>query len=329
MPMRADLASQLTAKILEVAEQATPEERQKVADWIARAIASAGHPVIEFHEVTPAIAALLFLEHNHFNREWDANWSHQLSRIMEAGGWRITSQGYALYGDNGDVGDGSHRMAAQAVSGTTLVMAICFGISKEAVGTLDCGKRRTVANAAELAGIVNATAKSSLLKAIWAYERSVGMPVPVAQANVPEVVKYIKQYDVLLARAIELAQTSLMDAYDPLLRDNPAAKIIGILLRHSWPEGRVTERLDEIQTSDFADEKAPLAVARKFIESHRKPKDVIDTSSESGVVIKGMLMAEVRNSVNRKGEQEIANAADHPPDPTYPSGPPQIGFGNP
>jgi hypothetical protein len=319
MAMREDLASQLTAKILEVADTATKDERQQVADWITRAKDHDGDPVIEFHEVTPAVAALFFLEHNNYNRAWEPQWTGHLARVMESGGWKVNSQGYALYGDTGDVGDGAHRLGAQAVSGTTLMMPICFGISKDAVGTLDCGKKRTVADAASLAGISNSTAKASLLKAIWAYERSAGFPVPVSSANIPAVVDYLRLHEGALARAIELAQMSQMDAYDPLLGDNPAARIIGVLLRHRWPEGRVTERLDELQTSDFTSDKAPLAIARTFIEQHRKPKDTIEGGGEAGVIIKAMILAEERSTVNKKGEQEIFNAAKHPPNPTYPA----------
>jgi hypothetical protein len=313
-----DLADQMTAKITLVAESATEEERRKVAEFRLKAVDHAVDPQVEIHLITHPMAGLLFLDGGTFNRGWDPEWSLTLAQMMSLDRWLSNSQGYALYGFDGSVADGRHRLGAQAYSETTLSVAIYFGMTRDAVGTLDCGKKRTPADAATLAGVVNAKAKAALLQAIWSYEKSAGIANHVNTYDVTAVAKEIERNDALLSRSLEVGQTSLQDAIDPLLGEGAAAKLVGVLLRHSWPEARVVERLDEVQTSDFISEKAPLAVARAFIAGHRRPVDTLPTQRETGVVIKGMLIAEQRQTVTVKGVQEIGNAAKNPPNPEYP-----------
>jgi hypothetical protein len=313
------LADQITAKVTIIAGAATAEERAAVEAMREKAKRHRGAAVQEKVEITPAMAAILFLDYNNFNRPWDPSWTNDLGRIMTSGDWRLTNQGYGLYGDDGSVGDGAHRMAAQAYTGTTLTMWMYYGMEKEDVAALDCGKRRTAADAAALAGVIDSKSKSELLQTVWAYEKSVGIANHVNTANVKAVAEQIKACDALLARALEIGETSLVDAIDPLLAAKQGAKVMALLLRHRWPEARALERLDEVQTCDFDNDKAPLLVARKFIEENRAPKEVLAKQREIGVVIKGMLMAETGVLVNPKRTNEIKNAAKHAPDPTYPS----------
>jgi len=318
--MRGDIRDQVAATITEVARNATEEEKQMVASLVNRAKAHADNPDIVFEKITPGMAALLFLNHNTFNREWRPDWTAVLAKIMRDGGWRRTPQGYALYGEDGAVGDGSHRLGAQAYSGITLVMPIYLGMAKSDVGALDLGKPRTAADLGTLRGVVNAKEKTGLLKLVWAYEKAVGIPVPVLEQDLEAVVVQVKENEVLLNRALEIGQVSRQDLESDaaLLTERAAAKVIAILLRHHWPEARVAERIDEIQTSDFASDDAPLAAARRFIEKHRKPDDTISPERETGVVIKGMILAETRQTLNQRGRNEISNAMKHPPDPSYP-----------
>ncbi len=314
------IGDQITAKIVEVAQQASEADQQSVRDLSAKSIAQADNPVTEMVAVTPGMGALFFTGYNKFNRPWDPSVTYEYARIMSEGGWRQNSQGYALYGDDGSLGDGSHRTGAQAYSGTTLIVPMYLGMSKEAVATLDCGKKRTAADAAALAGVINARAKQTLLGSIWAYEKAAGFPNPTSAANTVAFAEKIKELDGLLTRALELGQVSIDGVVEPLfVNEQTAAKVIGLLLRHRWPEQRVTERMDQLQSKDFASDKAPLAIARDYIEKHRKPVDTKTPAQEVAMVIKAMVMSETRATVTGKHVSEITNAAKHPASPEYPA----------
>jgi hypothetical protein len=311
------MGERIVAHIQEVADAATEADRRAVSDICERAIASAAEPELGFAKFTPGMAALLFLQHNAYNRSWRPDWTSVLAGTMRAGDWRKTSQGYSFYGDDGSVADGAHRLAAQAESGTELVMSVYFGASKTDVATLDCGKPRAGADVAALAGVTNAKEKEALLQALWSYEKGAGIP-GIRFHSPAEVAKEISSNDALLARALEIGRASVEDANDPVLQGKVAAKVAGLCLRHQWPETRLIERLEELQIADFASDKAPLCQAKKYIEDHRKPADTITPQREIGMVIRAMTLAE--SGVTNARKTEIQSAAKHLPDPTYPAG---------
>lgn len=311
------IGERIVAHIQGIAEAATEVDIKAVAELCDRARASAAEPELGFAKVTPGMAALLFLHHNAFNRSWRPDWTDVLARMMRDGEWRRTSQGYGLYGDDGSVADGGHRLAAQAYSGTELVVSIYFGMSKTDVAALDCGKARAGADVAALSGVTNAKEKEALLQAVWSYEKGAGIPSTSFHSQ-GEIAKEIISNDGLLTRALEIGRASVEDANDPLLQGKAAAKVAGLCLRHEWPETRLIERLDELQMGDFSSDKAPLCIAKVYIEAHRKPADTITPQREIGMVIRSMTLAE--SGVTNTRKQEISSAAKHLPDPTYPSG---------
>lgn len=311
------LGERLVAHIQEVADKVSDKERQLVAELCQRAIAAAKEPQLGFVTITPEIAALLFLEHNLFNRNWRPEWTDILARMMREGEWRPNSQGYSLYGDDGSVADGAHRLAAQAYVGVELTMPVYFGMAKTDVATLDCGKARAGSDVAALAGVVNAREKEALLQALWSYEKGAGIASTIFHTPAA-ISKEIVANDALLSRALEIGMSSTEEATDPLLQGKVAAKVAGLCLRHKWPETRLIERLEELQTADFASDKAPLCLAKVYIEAHRRPADTITPQREVGMVIRAMNLAESGATTARK--QEIVSAGKHLPDPTYPAG---------
>jgi hypothetical protein len=314
------IGDQIVAKIAERVAEATPEDREKVAELVALAIKHAADPVQQKITMTPGMGGIFWQDHNRFNRGWDAGWSNDIANIMTTGGWHPTSQGYALYGDDGDVADGGHRMAAQAFSNTTLDVYIYLGMSKLDVATLDCGKRRTASDAAALAGVHNAKAKTALLSAIWTYERTAKIPVPVQRSNNAAVAKQVEEHERMLMQATEIAETTMLDAISPLLEEEMAARVAGLLLRHGWPEARIIEQLEHLQTNDFENDKEPLAYARTYIEGKRPPKDIIKSAQEPGVIIRAMQIAETGLMMTSKNRfDQVENAQTNPPNPEYPA----------
>jgi hypothetical protein len=313
------LADTIMARAVEVAATATEADRQEIAGLLERAKAHAGNPVTDMVEWRPAMGAIMTTQFHPSNREWDPSWSSQLARMMIEGEWKPTSQGYALYDDGSGLGDGRHRLLAQAYCGVTLTMPTYLGLSRNSIGALDCGKKRTIGDAAALMGIVNAKAKAILLQTVWSYERKAGITVEVQEANISAAAAAIQAADRLLTRAIELGQVAYGEVTDPVLSEVLGGRVCALLMRGGWPEGRIIENLDKIQSEDFENDKSPLAVARRIIEERRAPKDVISGNAEVAVVIKGMEFAEHRATITRKGEGEILNAAKHFPSPGYPT----------
>jgi hypothetical protein len=266
------------------------------------------------------MAALIVRDHNSYNRQWDANWVNDLAKMMTDGDFRQSGQTYAFYHEDSDLADGGHRLRAQVLSSTTLMMPTFFSMEKADAGVIDTGKKRTAGDAATLAGVINGKKKAELLTTIRTYEKAIGAVSRISDKNPLAIAKEIQRLDALLTRALELGGASLVEVIEPLLDEDKAAKICGILMSHKWPEARIVERLDEIQTSDFADDRVPLAKARQYIESKRPPPEVIGLPGELRVVIKAMLMAESGvGAVNQKREKEIINAIKHPANPEYPS----------
>lgn len=314
------LGDRLTQKIVARAESATPEELKQIDEIMQRAMACRDNKEQDKLLITAGMAAQIFLNHNQHNRDWDAAWSVDIGNIMTSGNWRLTQQGYSFYAENGKLGDGQHRMAAQALTNSDFWMFILFGITDEDVAAMDCGKRRNAWEVAERSGVVNAKLKGEMFSAVLSYERAVHIPVTVNEANFQEVANQIRRYDEILARAIEIGELSVQDAPEPLLAEKTAARIAAITLRHNWPDARLIARLEEIQSSDFESEKAPLLATRRLIEEKRPAQETIRPQREVGVVIKGMQLAESGVLINPRRIAEIKNAIKNPPDPTYPSG---------
>jgi hypothetical protein len=313
------LADEMSEKIAQAAIAATTEDRAIHKHIIETAMAHSepGDHVAEYITMTPGLAALSW-ESQNFNRLWKASHSYSLSQIMEAGEWRENGTTYGFFGDDGSLGDGVHRTAAQACSGVSLRVLCVMGISKNDVATIDCGKQRTAADAAALSGVADAAEKGHILQACWSYDQSVKIVSRAPHNNVAAIAREIERNDDMLTRAIEIAQMSVEENRNKLLSTKAAARLVAILLRHHWPEDTVIEWLDEIQKEGSEMDNTLIEFAREHIEDHRKPVDTITAARETGVVIKGFQLAESGAAISPTRKKEIRNAQKNPPVPTFP-----------
>jgi hypothetical protein len=303
---------------------ATREEKAEVKRLRDEAIRHFGNPIVERVTMTPGMAALLFLDFNDYNRAWDAQWSHGFGQIMTAGGWRLTSQGMGIYGEDGNLGDGQHRLAAIAATGVTLDVMMTLGVSKADVATIDSGKKRTPPDAAELRGVVNAKQKWVVLSGVLGYEHKVGIPRSINDKDVESCAREIERLSDVLDRVLELGEISRGDAVQELLDFKMAAKAIFLMIRHGWPEERALARIQEVQEEDYPNDDAPLLAARELIIEHKPDKDDIGQQKAVAVVLKGALMEEA--GVTMAGSPatkklrlaELRAATKKPPNPTYP-----------
>lgn len=101
--------------------------------------------------MTPRKAAQL-LKKNKSNRRLRPGLVDDYARAMSAGRWMLNSVPI-IVDDDGTLYDGQHRLHACIKADVDFWTAISYGISTEALDTIDMGKPRNAANVLEMAGI--------------------------------------------------------------------------------------------------------------------------------------------------------------------------------
>lgn len=314
-----EIAAAINSKAVLLRDGASVEERDLVASLVRQAV-EATKPTIKSVLVTPPIAAILWLDHNHYNRDWNPKTSAAYAAMMTADLWRLTSQSvYALSRDAGDLLDGSHRAAAQVYAETSLDMFICLGMSKNDISALDCGKKRHAYDVCKLLGVANAKDKQTVLIEMWNYLAKIEViSDAVNEANINGIAAKIQQHDALLTRALEIGAATVTDADDALVGKIIAARIAAILLHSGWDQDRIIDYLSEIQTGEFDSETTPLWHADNRVRSHKQPETVWRTPKQIAIIIKAMMM-EVDGvqitSARQSASRQLDAAATDWPDP--------------
>jgi hypothetical protein len=133
---------------------------------------------IEIETITPAKAKKM-LELNICNRNLRPGRVNEYANEMTAGRWMETGQGIVFLED-GTVGDGQHRLWAIIQSGVTIKLPVARGVKAEAMGGIDVGAKRTVADHMHLHyGTKNANVACSSVSAIYYIAFPNGGPIPV------------------------------------------------------------------------------------------------------------------------------------------------------
>lgn len=319
------IAERISAKAVKLKDTATADERDLVASLVSRAreIVNPINRVFERHIFTPGVCALIWLDHNKYNREWDAKQSAEYAELMLADQWKTTAQSvYAFYGaeGSGNFADGAHRLAAQIWAEINLDMFVCLGMSPKDIAALDCGKKRNAADTARLLGVSRATEKSDVMTGLWGYMQHIGVVTDaVSGADVNGLAQRIKEHDAELSRALSVGHSASHEAEQPLIKDKPAAKIAMILLHCGWDEDEVGELLVQLQNEEFATDASPLMYAHEHISSHRKPANVVTQAHETALIIKAMMMTvdgvEMTSARRKAKIRELLSAMKEWPDP--------------
>jgi hypothetical protein len=169
--VKPNVALQVRTQILEVANKATDEERDMVANIVD--MARKGGFTSKVFDLTPAQCASLFINHNGHNRDWTPATAQEYARRMTAGLWKRNNATIGFYTD-GNIQDGGHRLSAAALAGYKLIITVVFGIERDAISTVDNGKARHGSDHAKLSGIGNAVAKQRIIKGAARYLRKLG-----------------------------------------------------------------------------------------------------------------------------------------------------------
>jgi len=315
-PMKPKIADEVRMRLMEIAVKATAEERKMVSEIIARA--QQGDYGTELLSYSPAMAALIFLEHNPHNRDWRPAWTLELSRRMKAGQWRRNNALSGFY-TNGQCEDGQHRFAAAALAGITWDTLTVFGISTAAISSVDAGMKRYGSDAAKLDGVHNTKTKESILRTASNYMVKIG-DKSAAIISESEMADAIKAKSRELDTAIDISGAAAQNLVTPILKPLVAASISYLMLQHGWPEHRVREKLALINSGQSSGGEAePFFVAGELISKSRTRTDAkerLNTLKEVGLVILVMGMTEEGTVATRKATL-ISSIRKALPDPTY------------
>ena len=256
--------------LTEAREKLTDDDKVFVKSIITRAAQAAvdGSETVSIETINPAVAAELLVVCNQHNRQLRLQRSREYARQMQNGQWRLQGQGFQFYG-NGQLADGQHRLYGVVLSGITIRAVIFFGLSEDAVDTIDLVTKRTVGDALTLEGIENSEEKANVFRAANVYLRKLDLGFP--DKSVHEIKERIKAEDKTLAQAIIIGLASQAHILSPVVDLTFAAAIAYVLLKANWPQKDVQEHLAYFQAEDSSRGAShPLTVAADVISTARK-----------------------------------------------------------
>jgi hypothetical protein len=309
------LAETTRTEIAAVAARATPEHKQHVEDLLNMAKTKTS----TITHLPPEECAIIFLHHNGHNRDWHPETCHEYARRMREREWRFNNQGFGFYVD-GLLEDGQHRLSGAAIAGYTIEIQITFGITRDAIVTVDDGKPRYASDHAKLNGIVDAANKRRIVKMLASYMIKMGEKSAALKSEAAAT-EAIMSNNAILDLAIDIGTNSAKRIVDPVLKPISAFAAAYLMLKFDWPEQRIREKLALFQTGYSMDgEKTPYFVAGELIKNDRvkkAQKDRLNTLKEVGAAIFALVEAE--KGVKALSQSAVRNAVKKMlPDPTYP-----------
>jgi hypothetical protein len=129
--------------------------------------------------LTPAAAAVLLKNHNFKNRGIKKHQKQFLQRQMESDKFIYNGE-TIIVGDNFQILNGQHRLAACVASGKPIEVLIVFGVPSAAFTTLDQGARRSGSDLLTIEGHRNCTVLAACLRQIHNYYKGA-----IGRANAP------------------------------------------------------------------------------------------------------------------------------------------------
>lgn len=124
-----------------------------------------------FHEVvyvTPAFAKA-YLETSKGNRSIHRVTANMYARDMAAGKWLLNGEPI-IFGEDGELLDGHHRLYGVIASGATVPMLIVRGISRDSFHSIDTGKKRSPGDILTINNVTNATTVAAASVLVMVYQ---------------------------------------------------------------------------------------------------------------------------------------------------------------
>lgn len=121
--------------------------------------------------ITPATAATMLASRNGHNRKLNEKRVEHLAAEMTSGHWDFNGDA-CRFGADGLVLDGQHRLAACVKSGVPFTTVVISGLATSTQGSMDIGRKRTVADTLAIANEKHATILATSLGFLnrWLYD---------------------------------------------------------------------------------------------------------------------------------------------------------------
>lgn len=227
-------------EVTAIAEKATDDDR-------ATANAIAESQDIRYENVTPCVAAVLFVERNRFNRQLSVEKVRTFAPAMDRGEWRRNHQGIAFYPD-GVLADGQNRLASVALTKqvASVPLLVVPDFDRDAIDTIDRSKGRTASEALTMRGVANAKPKASAAKAAMDYTDLLNAGQKRRLTD-QQIEAFVMRHNALLDKAVDLGARSVLNIDRIAMSDKDATQIAFLMLLGDWPESMVAAFLASIQ----------------------------------------------------------------------------------
>ena len=315
---RANQEDILRQEIQRVAETATTEDHVLVKKLTNPTNVYA----TEMITITPAAAALVWLNHNTHNRDFRVGVGREYARRMRDGEWMPNNATFGFY-KNGDVEDCQHRLIGMALAGMTLTVPCVFGIDHSAIATIDDGTARRASDAVKLDGILDAKRKQATVKGAAAYLKRNGGGQAELHSEV-QIAAEIRNNDSVLEHALAIADASSTGVNTPYLKPAQANVLAYLFLINGWPADLVQSNLVHMQTgaSSTDNESEPRFQGMNYITKARASKaraDRISSLKELGILVFTIVEAQKGVKAVAKAKILAAVKAGPLPDPHFPA----------
>jgi hypothetical protein len=300
----------------DVAAKATPEERKRVTDLIAKA-QRARFGESEFADITPAMAAIIFTAHNGHNRDWKPPATQKWARMMEKNLWKNTGATVAFYTD-GLLADAQHRLGACALANYTWPVHVVFGMTSDAIGAVDRGTARHAWQMMEFNNISDGKRKQMVTLAWRGYMRGAGVNVGLEEEL--EIETFVRDNDEQLKQALEIGKAAAATSAKPIFKEEKAQCVAFILLRGGFPHEHLLAYLTDLEAGQSKEgESSPFFVAGQTLvkaQAAKEKRDRLTTTKELGVAVLAVQLSKqgVKAVTPKTFKDGIKGRL---PDPTY------------
>lgn len=221
----------------------------------------------EWRDVDPELAEK-WLRSNTRNRNLRQMWVETMANDMLNGRWVPSPADCIIFGADGDLYDGQHRLNAIVRSGVTLRLRVIFDAPTELLVVIDTGHTRKPGDQLRIQHVPNSNQIAAAVRVIISYDKLPGRVWNGANSiSTPEVVAFAKEHlDDLLA-ADQVGGAIAKDRSTPLPR-TPVTAFVYLLNRDSAQDSSVIEDyLDGLVSGANLSVDDPRLALRRFTPS--------------------------------------------------------------
>jgi hypothetical protein len=226
--------------------------------------------------ISPTVAVVIYRLHNGKNRAFAIPKARDYAEAMKRGEWKTTHQGYA-FDKQGNVVDGQHRLAAQALSHVALSTVVYRNADRAIIDAIDLAKPRKAHEALTIAGIAYAGEKERISRAALEYTAKVAKQT--AKPTVIQVEQYVTRNDEALQTAIDRGRNSLQNIAEPCLSETVAALIAYLMYLGEWPSHLIPAFLTTLQTGVEQKENGVIVPTAKIMIAAKRKEKKLDALS--------------------------------------------------